>query len=340
MLRKLLAIVVLAGVFSSSFGQDIHFSQYYASPLTLNPAMTGGFNGVFRAAANFRSQWFSIGDPTPYQTYSASFDAPVFRDRLNNDLFGLGTVFFSDRSGDGALTTTSIMASLGYTKSVDQYDRHSLAVGIQAGLVQKRIDFTKLTFAEQFDGDFGFDPLAYNGEANIDDNIMYADVNVGVLWRSAVGKKLNTYIGFAYHHLTKPNESFLDNEDNELDPRFTVHGGVDIKMSKYVTLTPGFLFLAQNTAREINGGAALGFELTEDSKLFVGAWYRALDRDAFIGMVAYQIVGLRIGLSYDVNTSDLNVASNSNGGVELSAIYIFKEEKPRSSTPAQFCPTF
>ena len=95
-MRKIYAVLLFVVCAAFSDAQDVHFSQYYAAPLTLNPALTGLVNGVFRASFNYRNQWFNI--PTlntiaPYQTYQASFDMPLLRDRLGNDGFGVGGMF-------------------------------------------------------------------------------------------------------------------------------------------------------------------------------------------------------------------------------------------------------
>src|SRR5437868_6623101 len=103
-MRKIYSVVLLVCLFAlSSFAQDIHFSQYYASPLTLNPALTANINGMFRVAANYRNQWFTIpvlNSVAPYQTYQVSFDMPILRERLGNDGFGFGGMFYADKAGD------------------------------------------------------------------------------------------------------------------------------------------------------------------------------------------------------------------------------------------------
>jgi hypothetical protein len=98
----LLAISAVVLSFTQVKAQDIHFSQYYASPLTLNPALTGLINGDFRAVANYRGQWFSIPTTSaaaPYNTYQGSFDASVFRKKLKNSGLGLGAMFYADEAG-------------------------------------------------------------------------------------------------------------------------------------------------------------------------------------------------------------------------------------------------
>ena len=136
-------------LFFFASAQDIHFSQYYAAPLELNPALTGNINGVFRATFNYRNQWFNI--PTlntiaPYQTYQASFDMPILRERLENDGLGIGGMFYTDKAGDGALTTFSGMASIAYHKAVDRYGKGRLSVGLQAGVVSKQVNLTYACF--------------------------------------------------------------------------------------------------------------------------------------------------------------------------------------------------
>lgn len=322
-----------------SNAQDIHFSQYFSSPLTLNPALTGSFNGDFRVAANFRTQYFKNdwnSANATYMTYAAGVDAPLFRKKLDPDQFGVGLQFYSDRAGDGGLTTTAINATIAYHKTIDKYEKHSISLGMQGGIIQKRIDFTKLTFESQFNGVDGFN-VGPNGENFTQTSMILPDVSIGLLWRSRIGKKNNLYLGGAYSHLNQPTESFLG-ADNKLSGKITAHGGIDIGLGKYVILTPGFMILSQNTASEITIGTALAYKLAETSYLYVGAWYRV--GDAIVPLVGYEWNGFRAGLSFDVTASDINLATNSKGAVEVALTYIHGQEPPRNFSPVKFCPRF
>ena len=53
--------------------QDPHFSQFYGSPLTLNPAIAGTYTGTFRISTIYRDQWRSAID-NPLRTFAASGD--------------------------------------------------------------------------------------------------------------------------------------------------------------------------------------------------------------------------------------------------------------------------
>lgn len=340
-LRNLWILVVLLQCALLSNGQDIHFSQYFASPLTLNPALTGSFNADFRVAANYRNQFFKeFGNMHgTYATYSGSFDMALFRKKLDPDQFGVGLVFYQDQAGTGSLATTSLQASVAYHKVLDKYERHSLSLGVQAGFIQKKIDFNKLTFETQFDQFIeDFNPTLANQETNAKSSIIYPDFNIGILWRSRLGKIVTLYAGFAFENSIRPKESFLGDTKNRLDSRFVAHGGIDIKVGKYITLTPGFMLQYQSSAHEATAGMALGYKIDDYNALYVGAWYRI--GDAVIPMVAYEIHDFRLGVSFDATMSDLKVANSSKGAVELSLIYIYNNKPPRDISPVKFCPRF
>lgn len=80
--------------------QDPHFSQYFMSPLTINPALAGTGYGKFRLMSNYRSQW-NIGR-TPYSTYTVGLDANLFaNDKKRKNILGVGLLFMGDQSSYG-----------------------------------------------------------------------------------------------------------------------------------------------------------------------------------------------------------------------------------------------
>ncbi|MDB5282643.1 MAG: hypothetical protein JWO06_1718 [Bacteroidota bacterium] len=342
-MRKIYAVLVAILFCVSTYAQDIHFSQYYASPLTLNPALTGNVNGVFRVAFNYRNQWFNI--PTqntiaPYQTYQASFDMPLLRDRLGNDGFGVGAMFYSDKAGDGALTTFSGLASIAYHKAVDRYGKGRISLGMQAGVVAKQIKLNNLVFENQLD-QFGFNTSLSNGESYYNNKtILYPDVNIGALWTHAPKDKFRYYVGFSMDHLSRPRESFLQDESNRLNYLFKAHGGCEIFLNRdySLSLSPTFLFMLQGQAQQYNLGLALNYWINDDVAVFGGGFYRV--RDAAILNVGVEFFNVRLGLSYDINHSDLKTATQAQGGLEVSLIYVFKKEKPGRIQYEKYCPLF
>ncbi|MDP4248351.1 MAG: type IX secretion system membrane protein PorP/SprF, partial [Bacteroidota bacterium] len=90
-LASFLTIFLTQSVFRAN-AQDLHFSQWFNSPLTTNPANTGFIpDADYRFGANFRDQWSAIM-AVPYRTMSIWGDAQVFRNRIDNGWLGLGGV--------------------------------------------------------------------------------------------------------------------------------------------------------------------------------------------------------------------------------------------------------
>lgn len=342
-MRKIYAALFACLFTLSAFAQDIHFSQYTSSPLTLNPASTANINGVFRVAINYRNQWFTIpvlNSVAPYQTYQASFDAPILREKLNNDGFGFGGSFYADKAGDGALTTYSGLFSVAYHKAIDRYGKGRLSLGIQAGVVSKQIKLGSLIFENQLDN-FGWNPSLPNGETGFNNKaILYPDVNVGALWSHAATETFRYYLGFAMNHLSRPKESFLSDETNRVNYRYTAHAGAEIFLDRdySFSVAPTFLFMLQGNAQQYNLGLGLNYWVNDNVAVFGGGWYRI--KDAVIFNVGVEVYNARIGVSYDINHSSLRAASKAQGALEVSAIYIFKKERPQHIQYEKYCPNF
>lgn len=333
--------------------QDIHFSQYYASPLTLNPAMTGLINGDFRVAANYRGQWFTL--PTnnsiaPYNTYQGSFDASLLRRKLRDNGLGVGAMFYADEAGNGSLATYAVMGSIAYHQAVDRYGKSRLSLGFQAGYIQKRIFEYDLLFEQQFDGTLNaFNPFLDNGETNFNQgNFGYFDLNAGALFSSRATDNISYYFGFAANHLTTPGENFLNqqSEENEIDMRYTAHGGLSIRTGKYFKILPTFLYMLQTQAQQINLGSGFEYEFSDNFKGFAGVWTRVVggidgfQNDAAVVTIGGEVSNTRLGVSYDFNTSGFRGASKSVGALEVSVIYIHNQEEPGKISYDRFCPTF
>ncbi len=200
----LLNIVILIAV--STHAQDLHFSQFFNSPLTTNPANTGFIpDADYRIGINYRNQWSTIMS-SPYKTMSAWGDAQLFRDKLENGWVGIGGVILSDQAGSGSLKSNKFYASAAYHQMLG--NSSLLSAGFNLGYVSKRIDQTNLKFPDQFDGKF-FDGTRPTDVQFTNLNIDYYDMQVGVNY--AYFPQENVYInaGYSVHHVNKPTESFF-----------------------------------------------------------------------------------------------------------------------------------
>jgi type IX secretion system PorP/SprF family membrane protein len=299
--------------------QDIHFSMFYASPLNLNPALTGINDGTYRAAAIYRNQWRNVS--TPFVTYSASFDIKLLQTKLPNDIFGVGGMFVGDKSGDGKLSVSSGMISAAFHKGLDKDHKHFIGIGVQLGYTQKSLKWQQLAFPSQFSGtDFNLNQN--NGESFGKPNVGYFDMQAGLLHQSTFNDVVGMMTGITVYHLVQPKESFI-NQKVKLPLRITVHEGLRIKLIKNLYLTPNFIFQYQNKAQEINFGTSLEYHMPAGKSELVGSiggWYRL--KDAAIisaGIEYYKVRGL---FAYDINASNLKPATNGGrGAFELAIIY-------------------
>ncbi len=358
-------IVALFSVISFvSQAQDIHFSQFYMSPLNTNPALTGVMNCNTRLVANYRNQWAGVLGANAYNTYSVSYDQKVAVGRT--DYFGIGGSLWSDVAGSLDFGTTQGRLSFSYAKKMGGYreSSHFLVLGADAAISQRRLsqDATAQIWASEHDGQGGVLEGAnpdIAGMLNYD--FIYADLAVGLLWFSIIDRENNFYGGLALHHVNRPNVTFQTDNSASIQPigqRFTAHAGGQLWLSKGLYVVPGFVFLKQNSQVELNLGTNLRFAVgnsrTSDQSWQVGAWYRLTNRyveptaaggessvqflhsDAFIMTARFDYDNFGLGFSYDLNISELRAASVGNGAFEFSLNYYICGPEKR----AVYCPRF
>ena len=320
-------LTVCVAMVSVTNAQDPNFSQFFASPLTLNPAMTGLFDGTFRVAGNYRNQWPTI--PTVYETKTASIDFGILKNRLPDiDQMGVGILGYTDRAGDGVLVTNGAGLSLAYHKGLDENGYHSISAGFQGAYLNKRLDLQKVYFEDELTP-LGFVP-GTTGEIFLNNqiNVSYADINAGLLYSGTTNGYNNFYIGASMYHINRPKESFQGGEFI-LSPRTTLQAGGRIPVGSYNSLHFSANYSTQAKAKNIMIGGAFAYNVNnnedEPVNVYLGVWNRFSDlNDAIIPYVGLEFKSLQLGYTYDINISSLNKATNSQGGNEISLIYIRK----------------
>lgn len=324
-LRTLFFILLIASLTTKA--QDPNFSQFFASPLTLNPALTGKFDGSLRAAGNYRNQWPSIYNA--YTTATISVDGGILKNTIPEfDQFGIGIMAFTDKSGNGVLSNNYVALSTAYHKALDENGFHQIGLGFQGTYSSKRLDVTKVYFEDQLQSD-GWTGIT--GEIFSQDQISlsYFDMNMGVLYNGTSDGINNFYVGASMYHLNRPKETFQGG-NYILDPRVTFQAGGKLPMGRFDALHLSAIHSRQaNAVNTVIGGAYM-LNLNPDNEsptnLYLGSWYRV--KDAWIPYVGLEFGEFHIGATYDVNTSGLKPASNLRGGAEFSLIYIKQPSDP------------
>lgn len=299
--------------------QDVHFSMYNMSPLTLNPACNGVMDADFRVANTFRTQWKTLGDPL--NSFAASYDRQFYA--LPPGI-SAGLVFVSDKSGGIALTENRILASIGIRNTSR---KNLFSGGLQFGMGMKTFSLHDVTFPEQYSREIGqFTSALPSGESSLEWNTTYFDMNVGGLYRRTTNKGYLT-AGVAVFHVNSPDDSFYKSGKG-LDPRLVFHSDYEVRVSKLFLLKPSVLMMRLNKAQEVVGNAMVGIVLNDNNKYLRRIWFGVAVRsgferngDAFAPNVQFDFKHFKIGSSYDVTYSNLQLANDKRGAFEIALIY-------------------
>lgn len=309
--RLAIGMGLMLGAFHSQAQIDPHFSQYYAHPLWLNPALTGVTDGEYRVSLNAKQQWGSVSNA--YLTGGASFDmAPVKN-------LAFGAMILNQNAGDISYNHLSALVSAAYRIHFGRAGLNMVNFGLQAGILNKSFDPSKITLGSQFDPVSGFNPNFGINESFASSNTLVPDVNAGVMFFDGnPDQRVNTFGGVMAAHLTRPIDRFLGN-NVRMPVRYAAHGGARIRLSEVMDITPNAIFMRQGNAQEVLGGAYAQMMLNMESDILFGANYRF--EDAAIAFFGLHIKNMVFGVSYDFNTSSLNRATRSQGGLELSVSF-------------------
>ncbi len=327
MKKILITLVTCVALVSVTSAQDPNFSQFFASPLTLNPALTGKFDGTFRIAGNYRNQWPTINNA--FVTKTVSIDFGVMKNRLAEiDQMGIGILGVSDNAGDGVLVTNYGGLSVAYHKGLDENGYHQIGAGFQGTMVSKRLDVTKVYFEDQLTP-LGFTGVTSEIFTNKQVSVNYVDINAGIFYNGSTNGYNNFYIGASMYHINRPKESFKGGE-YLLSARTTLQAGGKIPIGPYNYFHIAANHSMQGKAHNTMAGGAFSYNVNQNEdnpvNVYLGSWYRF--NDAVIPYIGLEFSGIQIGASYDANTSSLKPASNSRGGIEISLIYIKKPGDP------------
>jgi type IX secretion system PorP/SprF family membrane protein len=321
MMHKLIRRILLLGLMTytlSSQAQDFHFSQYYNAPLLFNPANTGFMPDYdYRIGGNYRNQWANIG--SPYKTMSVWGDAKLFNKSFENGWMGIGGMLLNDVAGGGSLNSYKGTVSVAYHQLVG--DNSVLSGGLGFGFINKRIDINKLSFDNQWNGQF-FDITASSNEPLAYSSVYYFDMQAGINFAFFPTDNVYVNMGVAGMHLNHPKETFYNTNtvNDQVPHRYTAFVNSSIKIQDLWIINPNLYVSKMGNAWETVLGLTANRNLSGDgeSQLILGLYYR--NSDALIPVVGYQLNDLKITFNYDATISSLGTYNGTQGAYEISIV--------------------
>lgn len=316
----------------AAFAQDVHFTQYGMQPLLQSPAMAG-IGHDMRGVLQYRNQWASV--TTPFTTTAFSYDMQLKQKRGKAGFMAVGVNFFSDKAGDAKLKSAQGGLSLAYHIKTGQ--NSTIGAGLFGGFGQRSIDPSALQWGAQYDAN-GYNPQLPTGETLTAQSFTFVDLGLGGVWHYSgaqgasdvvASQSPQATLGFGYFHVTRPTYTFLGAEE-QLFAKMVLHGNARIPLGEgNMALVPGFQYSRQGPSSEFIASALFRYVLTPTSKvtginkgsaLSLGPVLRAKDAVAVAALMEFG--QMAVGLSYDLNTSDLSKASNGKGAFELTLRFV------------------
>ncbi|MFL9482159.1 PorP/SprF family type IX secretion system membrane protein [Chitinophagaceae bacterium LWZ2-11] len=313
--------MLLASGFKAS-AQDLNFSQFFQVPLLRNPALAGLFDGDVRVTAVYRNQWQSVTVPFQTSALSAEFKFPIGR---ADDYLTLGTQFTLDEAGDVKLKRVQVMPVINFHKSLSGDNDNYLSMAFMGGAVTSQFDASKIRMDDQYQNG-SFDPNNPSAQTFDRTSITYWDAATGLSFSSSLNESTTYYVGVGMFHFNKPKIAFYaNNSSTTLQDKYVFNFGLTTATSELNRLVMFADYYVQGGSRQFLAGALYGTDLVQDydsgdkSSIYFGAFYRW--KDAFIPVVKLDYYQFAASLSYDVNVSQLNAASQWRGGFEMVLSY-------------------
>jgi type IX secretion system PorP/SprF family membrane protein len=340
---KIFPLFLILGSVISTNAQDIHFSQFYFSPMNLNPALTGVFPQDIRISGIYRKQWQSV--PVPYMTFSGAYDTKIFNKISENGFFGAGIIFNYDKQGYGSfggpeLKLAQLTLSGSYTQRLN--DNNLLTAGVQVGTINRAFSVNGLQFENQYNGDI-FNPGLPSREDFDRTSITFLDYSTGLNWHLQTDAGLSLNAGVGLFHLTQPKQNFYNQSEARLSMRYAVNVMGKAPLNPLWNIHFVLLFQKQGVYNEMLTGAAAEYKLNvnrgKELSVQLGTNFRYADEsDAVIPTFGVKYLSWQLGISYDVNISQFKTATNGSGGPEIAVVYTITKVKPPKTFKA--CPIF
>lgn len=335
-MRKILVIPVIVFFFlqHSVDAQQIHYSQFFLSPHTTNPAQVGLFEGTVRFGGIYRGQWLGNLAESGFNTPSIYVDAPVMQGIREQDWIGVGGGLITDAAGVAPIRTTNFNVGLTYHLSLGEDQFNVISIGLQMGASRKAIE-PNLIFEDE---------LRNSTVRELSELIAqpegYSDWGAGINWRQKMNDRMSFNLGYAMYHLNEPEVSLLQSADSLAQPMIprkgVASGSFLINISEKWNVEPIFLIQSIVSDNEMLVGLNGYRMLSDEKQAQLGVGYRL--QDALVFYLGLQTPDWRVGMSYDLTTSQLSDYNPVT--FEIGGFYILKKYKQPEINPYIFCPRF
>jgi len=317
MMKKIIYTFFLfyCGTQMQAFSQDPHFSQFFMAPSFINPALAGSGSGDWRIMGNFRQQWGNAG--TPFNTQAFAGELKLLGKEENENTLALSGFAMSDQTMSGAFKSIYAGGSAAYHQQISPRSR--IAAGFQLSYGSRRIDYSQLTFGEQFTSG-GFDISLPTGEIALQSMKPFYSIGAGILYNYKT-ETINIDAGIANFDINRPKQTFINDNKQFLKPRYVLHYNMEYNSYGGWLWSFNSIFHLQSVQNYFSLGAAAGLDLSNGERehiLFGGLWFR--EGDAFYPYLGLQIGAMQFGLSYDVTVSKQNKGPYNPRSFELSFV--------------------
>lgn len=324
--RASLAFVIVVSSCNTIGAQDPSFSQFFSSPLTLNPALTGNFNGTMRAVGNIRSQNADYNNA--YNTKTISVDFNLMTNKIKSiDRLSMGVLILSDQTGNKIITKNNLGISLSYMKGLDDEQKRSITVGFQANYSNRRFNSAIAQFEDQLTPG-GFTLPSGDLILNNDLSKSTIDINTGLLYQYSPTIENNYYIGIGLFNLLQSQKNFGNNAS--IAPlRKSIHGGMISPIGYAGTFHASFHFQQQSDFNQLLIGGAYSYYIKDALKsyveLYLGAWYRT--DQSLIPYIGIEWNYWRLGYTNDIHFGSQITAGQLRYSNEVSLYYTLNKDK-------------
>jgi len=313
--------------FGSAFlyAQEEHFSNKESYLFQRNTAVASFFEGEWQASSAHRRQWASV--TVPFITSTLYLNKKF---HLSNRAVKLhaGLLYIQDQSGDAELTIDNFLAHVGGTY---RYLQHQFSANTQFGIVSKQLSDGNLTMPGQFDRETGGFNINLPGGENLEStSLSFFDLNLSLGWQYRWNQKWQVGSGLTVRHLLQSEASFLE-ENNQIP----MGVGVQLFATYFVNHKNRLKPILYDYRRKKSSETLFGVEWEHDldqykaffDRFYLGAYSRQAigsNTDALILGGGIEFNAFRLGAAYDINLSDLDLASENRGGIEIQLIYTGK----------------